>query len=1265
MTEKLRRKVLAAALMVAFALTLTAASAAFAQEEPPPLPTPTFPDEMPPLPEVQVMEDTALWSGRQFHHFLVEFQGPPAARLYAQALASGQSEQGAAEVAKAAVESYRMAQASVRPTLEANGATVLYGLQRIFNGVAIYLDDPSRLDAIRAIPGVKAVHVLPLHKPDTETSVPFIGAPGVWETYGLTGEDVTIAIIDTGIDYLHLGFGGDPSLYPWQDPTVINVDGVPFPTDKVIAGYDLVGENYDASGEEGSPIPVPDDDPTDCYGHGSHVAGIAAAYGVYDDAGTPTTFYGPWDSTIYGAYNWIVAPGVAPEAKLVALKVFGCAGSTAVVPQALEMAVDPNGDGDFSDHYDIINMSLGAPYGSPDDIDVIVTDNAALAGVIVAASAGNEGDAYFITGSPASAVRAISTAASADDGLFALALRDGDGVDYLAIPAAFGPPITTPITATLEVPSGNPRGCDPDDFSGFTPGNMALIDRGACPFVTKVKNAQDAGAVAAVITNVTTNIPFTMGGADPTITIPSVMISGDDGWAIKAKLPTTGTLDPSLTIPLADTLASFSSRGPRRGHPVLLKPDITTPGSNITSVSSAYDGSGNQISGPAVNPGADALTISGTSMSAPHTAGAMALLREAHPDTMAQSSTAQPWTVEELKALAMNTAVHDIDLLPGWPQVGPGRVGAGRIDVGAALNTQVIAYNGSDPGTVSMAFDFDVPGTSKGSVSKQLFITNKGGVAQTYTLTLDQVVNAPGLKLKIDPALVTVPAYTTVTVTVQVQYDGAKMLKTCDASVDPPAGVRHCLNEESGYIVLTPTSGQLLRVPYFVTAEPASNTNALVKKIFTPPLAVVDIPLVGTGVNVSGGEDYQNQFSWVSAYELMGRSMNDAWSVGMAENADIKAVGVSADPYYWNNYFAIATYGEWNTPAEVEFDIYIDTDQDGTEDWILLNCTGSGGTQFLVCFVDLWGVFGYGPGALLSFGTPLNELYADVDTHLFNQNVMMIGSYFYYFDLVSYFFFGDDDTTFDFWVVSWSRDSEDAVDCAPLYNPACGGSDVYTYNHFTPNALYLNYDLVGYDGYLPMWPDQGGSAVTAEVYGAAEIKTLLLHHYNPPDKRAEVVTISTEEPTLVELVSNGGFESGDLTDWTPKNLKGSDGVTSANANNGTYSMLFNGGATKTRKLKQVVSSGGSAGDQFILSAASYPDGAVGTASVKAIISYVDGTKEKITLDLMGPDGAWSSYSSGTFVADKDYTQIKVVVKVNLSSGAIYVDDVSLLQLIAP
>ena len=1255
MTKKLQRKVLRAALLATILLTLTAASAAFAQEEPPPLPTPTFPDEMPPLPEVQVVEDATLWSSRQFHHFLVEFQGPPAARLYAQALASGQSEQGAAEVAKAAVESYRSVQASVRPALEAAGATVLYSLQRVYNGTAIYLDDPAKIDAIRALPGVKAVHVLPIHTPDTDTSVPFIGVPGVWETYGLTGEDITIAIIDTGIDYLHLGFGGDPSLYPSQDPTQINTDGVPFPTAKVIAGYDLVGENYDASGEEGSPIPAPDDDPTDCYGHGSHVAGIAAAYGVYDDAGTPTTFYGPWDSSIYSAYDWIVAPGVAPEAKLVALKVFGCAGSTAVVPQALEMAVDPNGDGDFSDHYDVINMSLGAIYGSPDDIDVVVTDNAALAGVIVAASAGNSADVYFITGSPASAVRAISTAASADDGLFALALRDGDGVDYLAIPASFGPPVTTTITAPLEQPSGNPNGCTAGDFTGFTPGNIALIDRGACPFVDKVKNAQNAGAVAAVVTNVTTNIPFSMGGTDPTITIPSVMISGDDGWTIKAKLPTTGTLDPSLTIPLVDTLASFSSRGPRRGHPVMLKPDITTPGSSITSVSSAYDGSGNQISGPAVNPGAEALTISGTSMAAPHTAGAMALLREAHPT----------WTVEELKALAMNTALHDIDLLPGWPKVGPGRVGAGRIDVGAALNTEVIAYNGSDAGAVSVAFDFDVPGTNKGSVSKQLFITNKGGVTQTYTLSLDKVVDAPGLKVKLSPVNISVPAYTTVAVTVTVQYDGAAMLKTCDASIDPPAGVRHCLNEDSGYIVLTHTEGgQMLRVPYFVTAEPASNMNAQVGTLFTLPSTTVDIPLRGTGVDVSGGLAYQNQYSWVSAYELMGRSMNDAWSVGMAENADIKAVGVAADPYNQNNYFAIATYGEWNTPGEVEFDIYVDTNQDGTEDWVLLNCTASGGTLFRVCFVDLWNFFGYGPGALLSFGTPLNELEADVDTHLFNQNVMMIGSWFYYFDLISFYVYGDADTTFDFWVVSWSRDSENPVDCAPLHNPFCGGSDVYTYNHFDPKALFLNYDLVGYDGYLPMWPDQDGGAITAEVYTTGTVDALLLHHYNPPDKRAGFVTLSTV-PILNELVVNGGFESGDLTAWTPKNLKGSDGVTNANANTGTYSMLFSGGSVDARKLKQVVSSGGPAGDQFILSAASYPDGAVGTASVKAVVTYVDGTKEKVSLDLMGPNGAWSGYSSGTFVTDKPYTSIKVVVKVKLSSGSLYVDDISLLQLIAP
>jgi PfpI family intracellular protease len=124
--------------------------------------------------------------------------------------------------------------------------------------------------------------------------------------------------------------------------------------------------------------------------------------------------------------------------------VFGCVGSTNVVVPAIEWAVDPNKDGNFADHLDVINMSLGSSFSGPDDPDAIASDNAALAGVAVAVSAGNSGDTYFISGGPTSSSRVLSTAATVDGGQFVPAILGNApagvaGKKFWAAGGGFGP----------------------------------------------------------------------------------------------------------------------------------------------------------------------------------------------------------------------------------------------------------------------------------------------------------------------------------------------------------------------------------------------------------------------------------------------------------------------------------------------------------------------------------------------------------------------------------------------------------------------------------------------------------------------------------------------------------------------------------------------------------------------------------------------------------------------------------------------------------
>jgi hypothetical protein len=123
---------------------------------------------------------------------------------------------------------------------------------------------------------------------------------------------------------------------------------------------------------------------------------------------------------------------------------------------------------------------------------------------------------------------------------------------YPASGAAFGPPppaaglsgaivLVDDGVAGAGTPPGTPTdGCEP--LVGFTAGAIALVDRGFCGFVVKAAIAQAAGASAMIVANNVAGAPITMGGTDPTITIPSVMVSQASGAAIKAGLPATGTV---------------------------------------------------------------------------------------------------------------------------------------------------------------------------------------------------------------------------------------------------------------------------------------------------------------------------------------------------------------------------------------------------------------------------------------------------------------------------------------------------------------------------------------------------------------------------------------------------------------------------------------------------------------------------------------------------------------------------------------------------
>ena len=746
---------------------------------------------------------------------VIELADEPAAAIYAAEQAANNPQSEVAAATRAQIARIDAAQETLLSALHRLDATVLYRTQRVYNGIYAIVD-ADKLNDLAKQSGIKAIHPLVSKSLDNWHSVPLIGAPELWDSGGLfgglDGTGIKVGIIDSGVDYGHADFGGwaTAAAYDANDTTVITdtYNGeLLYPTMKVVGGWDFAGDSYDANPNNPTyqPIPYPDPDPAPCYtggssaDHGTHVAGTTAGYGVNANG---STYTGPYNPSIdFGAFK--VGPGVAPMAELYSLRVFGCNGSTDVTDQAIEWATDPNGDGDFSDHLDVINMSLGSSYGGPYDSSAVASDNASLVGVVVVASAGNSGDVYYVVGSPSVAGRAISVAGSDDgaailDGFEVLSPVSVAGVypasESVAYNWAGGP---LPITGTVVYPLAgtNPAqdqrtGCYTFDITNtqIISGNIVVLDWNAPSCggsVTRGANAVAAHAIGAIMVDYDGAFDLYITGSP---VIPAYSAPASVGNALKAAMTGNTVVavmthahqgSVSYTEPqYQNTVYASSSRGPRRTDSVL-KPDITAP---AVSVFSALNHSGTA-----------GVSYNGTSMAAPHVAGSMALLKQLHPN----------WSVEELKSLAMNTATTDVTQANGAPpKYTPARVGAGRITLPNAASSDVIAFNAYDPYLTSISFGaVEVNGTAQ--TTKLIKVVNKGNMPAKFTVTYEAYATVPGVSYTVTPAMVNLGPNGSTLVSVKMTADAAQMKHTADPTVVLSAG-RSWLSEASGYVVLTP-----------------------------------------------------------------------------------------------------------------------------------------------------------------------------------------------------------------------------------------------------------------------------------------------------------------------------------------------------------------------------------------------------------------------------------------------------------------------------
>jgi minor extracellular serine protease Vpr len=670
--------------------------------------------------------------------------------------------------------------------LQASAAVALAGAipqARVGRRLRVVLDALTVRVPVRQLPKlyrlgfVRKVYPSARFTLSLDDSLSLIGVPAFANATGAHGEGVKIGVVDDGVDQTSAFLDPKGFSYPPGFPR----GQTRFTTPKVIVARSYPGPG---SGKAGT-LPL---DRKASF-HGTLVAGIAAG-----DAGT-TAPPGPDHPEVKNL------SGVAPRAWLGSYRVFNAptpVGNSAFTPQIVAAFEDAVVDG-----MDVINFSGGGPMLDPaNDALVEAVRNVAAAGVVPVISAGNDRDDFGLgsVGAPGTAPDAISVAAVSNAHVFAPTLTVFVPAGLERIPVNAGPSKRAAAWATVDQKlvdvgtivgtDGKPvdrRLCGPaSDLEapvstlppGSLAGSIALVSRGYCSFASKVAKAKAAGATGIVFVD---NRPgeAEWPGNEMPLELPAVMIADLDGARLREAVAATAgraTIrvgrDPlEIQTGRGGTLMAFSSGGLTPfGHD--LKPDVAAPGGSILS-STLKETVGEPFA-----------VFDGTSMAAPHVAGAAALLLQRHP----------AWTAAQVKSALMSTAG------PAWGDTARTTEasvllqGAGLIDVGRADSPLVF----TEPESLS----FHYLNVNRGPVSRPLVgtISDAGDGYGTWQVELRPQSATTG-------AMVELPAQITLS-------PGGDTLLTAvaRASADAAAG------DDYGFIVLH--KGEVSRrIPYAFTVE--------------------------------------------------------------------------------------------------------------------------------------------------------------------------------------------------------------------------------------------------------------------------------------------------------------------------------------------------------------------------------------------------------------------------------------------------------------
>jgi subtilisin family serine protease len=603
-------------------------------------------------------------------------------------------------------------------------------LRTAYGGVALTLPGNEVEDLLK-LPGVVAVQRDRLEQPLTDASPAFIGAPTIYDQLGETADDAgkgaIVGVLDTGgwpehpsyVDHGNLpapppkadgtprtcDFGDNP-LTPATDPFVCQhklISGQPF-----LATYNAVigGEVYPDSARDSN-------------GHGTHTSTTAA--------GGPLAHADPLGID-RGAIH-----GIAPGAHVAVYKVCGEQGcfssdSAAAVAQAI------------ADGVDAINFSISGgtdPY--TDAVELAFLD-AYAAGVLVSASAGNEGPGAATVNHNGPWV--LTVAASTQQRTFRSTISVSGGGASLQVSGAT---ITSGIASPLPVvnasdPPYNNVGCEAPAPAGLFTGKIVACQRGPGR-VQRGFNVFSGGAAGMVLYNAVPQDVMT-----DNHWLPTVHINQPESQQLldflAAHPGATGSFPQGTrTTWQGDRVTYFSSRGPGADW---LKPDITAPGLHILA------GNTPTPEDPSLGPPGNLFqAIAGTSMSSPHAAGSAALVAALHPS----------WTPGQIKSALETTArTAGVTKSDGTTPADPFDVGGGRVDLtkagdpGLTFNETAVNY-AAGAATPMDRIDLNTPSVNAPTMPAVITTTRTARNVTNSTLNYSVGTESPaGISISVRPS---------------------------------------------------------------------------------------------------------------------------------------------------------------------------------------------------------------------------------------------------------------------------------------------------------------------------------------------------------------------------------------------------------------------------------------------------------------------------------------------------------------------------------